>query len=162
MRKSEIDRRVVKYKTENVWFYESEIGIIENKIIREQISYFKIKNIELTKGFLLRNNLIIIVGCIGMIYYSLQLLNYSLKAYQSEEMGVYGFLMFFFNKGSMLSTWGPLLLCIAALCGIYTSFLRSHIIKIHTDNKTYKFRIWEITKEKQYDEFIFFLNGKLN
>ena len=156
-----MENRILKYKTTNLYFYDSEIEIIQNRIVRKNINYSEIKKIDIEKGFLLKNNLIIMFFSLGIIYYGLQLLNYSLKSYQSEEMNNYEFIMYFFNRGSLISTWGPILLCIAGIAGIYTSLIRSHIVKIHIENEISKFRRWEITKSKKIKEFKSFLNEKI-
>lgn len=160
MKNLKIEDEILKYKTENVYFYDSYIEIIKNRIIQKRVNYSEIKKIDIEKGFLLKNNLLIIIASLVIIYYTLKLLNYSLKSYQSENMGVYGFLMYFFNRGSIISTWGPVLLSFAGISGIYTSLLRSHIVKIHLENEIKKFRVWEITKSKKINEFESFIKDK--
>ena len=65
-----------------------------------------------------------------------------------------------FNRGALLSVYGPVLLIILALLGIYQTFIRSEIFMINTPEKKHTVRINYLENQKTIVQLLDFLKSK--
>jgi len=133
------------FKNKEVSFSDYRLKILRNNFPIKELKYDEIDRVEISRGFLLKNNLVVILCCFGLIYFGYSILKYGYVRISNESMVTHTWLMYFFNKGSIISVWGPLLIVIAGLSGIYASFIRTHIITIYAGNTVYRQRIREVS-----------------
>ena len=149
-----------EFISKEVSFGEYGIQLLRNKFVYNTYGYRDIKEISICKGYLLKNRLLLIFGCIGIIMFGSNILKYGIEEILKGEMAMHGVLSQILNKGSMFSIWGPLILIISSLIGVYAAFIRSHIAKIAIYEKTYHLRIKEISDANQMEDLVLFLKSK--
>ena len=67
---------------------------------------------------------------------------------------------FWFNKGSIISVWGPIILIIGVLIAFFQSFQRSTVIIIKTQKLTKSISIRELDKSGDIEPLSAFLHSK--
>jgi hypothetical protein len=67
---------------------------------------------------------------------------------------------FWFNKGSMIAVWGPIVLIVGALLAFYQSFPRSTVVTIKTEKFTRRISVRKLDKIGDTDRLIPFLKSR--
>jgi len=143
------------FYSKEVSFHDYKLRLLRNDFAFKEIRYDEIKQVEISKGFLLKNNVLIILLGLAVVYFGVSILNYGYIQMYNESSNTR--LYFLLNRASILSVWGPILLIISGLLAIYVSFIRTHIITIYVGKSIYKRRIREISKLNAVDQLGQFL-----
>ncbi len=148
------------FHSREISFHDFSLRILRNNFTLKELNYNEIERAVISRGFLLKNTILIVLFCLGLIYIGLSFLNYGYDQLHNENMTTHLWLSYFFNRGSVISTWGPSLLVIAGISGIYASFIRTHIITVYAKGSVYRLRILEISKSHKVIELGQFLIKK--
>nr|WP_321408285.1 hypothetical protein [uncultured Carboxylicivirga sp.] len=149
-----------RFDSKDAYFSHSGINLKRNKFIYKTLDYNTISEIIIVKGFLLKNRLIVILGAFCIIWLAFSILNTSYTSLHDKELSTYEWLIVFFNRGTFMTIWGPILLVLIGIIAIYNAFTISYIAKIKTFNKTYFPRIKEIEKQQEIESLIVYLKNK--
>lgn len=155
-----IDNYQREFDSKDVNFNSHGISLKRNKFTYATIDYNSIEEIRIINGYLLKNRLIVLLGAFCIIWIGYSVINTGLTILLKQDSSSYEWLNHFFNKGSLVAIWGPLLLIIMGIMAIYNTFKKSYIAKIKLTNKTYNPRIKEIEVRHEIDLLIEFLKEK--
>jgi hypothetical protein len=145
------------FRSEQINFLQSTVELVRNKFVFERIDYEKITEIEIKDGYLIKNRWIIRALSVLVIYYTGKFLLYGLSV--SGGFAKWH-LAQWFNKGSLIALWGPLLILIGAALAMYQSFIKSPVMNLKTNDAAHTVRIKKLEENKTLDELVSFLKGK--
>lgn len=144
-------------RSENIHFLHEHIELVRNKFVYSKLYYSDLNTVVLTRGYLLRYRWMIRILSVLAIYLAVRFIFYGLKLSGGIEQWNSAQ---WFNRGSLISIWGPILLIIGALLAFIQSFIPSPILKITTNHTNYTIRIKNLEENKTLNDLKIFLQAK--
>jgi hypothetical protein len=144
-------------RSENIRFLPEHIELVRNKFVYLKLYYTDLNTVVFTKGYLLRYRWIIRILSALAIYLTIKFILFGLKLSGGIEQWNSAQ---WFNRGSLISFWGPVLLIIGALLAFIQSFIPSPILTITTNHTNYNIRIKNLEGNKTLNDLKNFLQEK--
>lgn len=144
-------------RSENIHFLHEHIELVRSKFVYSKLYYNDLNTVILTKGYLLRYRWMIRILSVLAIYFTVRFIFFGLKLSGGIEQWNSAQ---WFNRGSLISVWGPILLIIGALLAFIQSFIPSPILKITTNHTNYTIRIKNLEENKTLNDLKIFLQVK--
>lgn len=138
-------------------FLPTLIEFVRNRFVYDKTHYSKIEEVQFKKGYLNKNRWVIRVIATFVVFFLIRFLKYGLDQtanFQETNSA------FWFNKGAIISVWGPVIFMLGALLAFYQSFKKSTVVIIKTSEYKRSVSIPEIDKKGQTDRLIAFLKSK--
>lgn len=145
------------FRSEYINFLHSNIELVRNKFVFEKIPYDTVHEIILSDGYLIKNRWIIRALSFVAFYFSFKFIHFGLIVSGGLEKWN---LAQWFNKGALITVWGPLILIVGAALALYQSFIKSPILTIKTNKAQHIVRIKYFEEKKTLNELQFFLVEK--
>ncbi len=149
---SRIIEGVVMFKTSYLTIDEHGINLIKNHVVETHIDYAGIKQITITKSFMInRWGWVLAIGILvlaGSLIWGV------------SNIKVFDFVFRTSNRGYFMFQMIPWILALGSLFLIYTSLQKSKVLIIDTYNKRYQVSILEIEKEHKIGELVDFLSKR--
>ncbi len=144
------------FQTPYISIDEHGINLIKNHVVETHIDYWDIRQITITRGFILNHWIwVLAIGILvlaGSLFWGISNIRDFDFAWGDTSYNVRGFFMF-----QMV----PWLLALGSLFLIYTSLRKSKLLMINTYNKRYQVSILEIEKEHKVAELADFLSRRV-
>jgi hypothetical protein len=145
------------FRSEYINFLHPKIELVRNNFVFENLAYDSIKEVVLSDGYLIKNRWLIRTLSILAIYFTAKFLFFGITVSGGIE---HWNLAQWFNKGSLIGVWGPILLLVGASLALYQSLIKSPILTIGTNNKPIVVRIKKLEENKTLEQLQIFLHGK--
>ena len=146
-----------EFNAQQIRFLPAIIEFVRKRFVYDKLQYNEIEEIELKTGYLIKNRwviraiaIMVIILLIRFIFYIVDHTNNLIDTNPS----------FWFNKGSMIAVWGPIVLIVGALLAFYQSFLRSTVVTIKTEKFTRRISVRKLDKIGDTDKLIPFLKSR--
>ncbi len=145
------------FRSSEIKFYNDSVKLIRNKFPYEEISYKEISYFIIREGYVLRNRITLLSISVLLIFVSLySLIKLVLEFIKSPD------LILIFNRGAVLTFWGPLFLLGMGSYIIFYSRKRTKIVILKKGEEIIQRRIKEIEEAKQIIKLKEFLENKLH
>lgn len=143
-----------EFRTEQIRFLSANIELVRNNFVYSIIDYAEIVEVEVKNGFLIKNRWVVRIISIIVTLILLRFIQYGL--HQSGGIREMSSAQWF-NKGAILSVWGPIILITGALLAFYQSLIRSTVITIKTPTLKSRFSVRKLDKKDEIDSLISYL-----
>lgn len=138
-------------------FLPTIIEFVRNRFVYDKLHYSQIEEVEFKTGYLNKNRWVIRVIATVVIVLLIRFIKYGMDHTGNlQETNS----AFWFNKGAIISVWGPVILMLGASLAFYQSFIRSTVITIKTPEFKRSISIRELDKKGDTDRLIPFLKSK--
>jgi hypothetical protein len=155
--KTNTEVRQIEFEANQIRFLSSNIEFLRNRFVYDKLDYSNVDEIEFKTGYLLKNRWIIRLIALTVVILLIRFIQYGL--FHTENLQETN-LSFWFNRGAIISVWGPIILVIGAFLVFYQSFKKSTVITIKTSKYKRSISILELDKKGQINQLISFLKSK--
>lgn len=146
-----------EFRSEQINFLLPRIELVRDKFVYKKLTYESIVEIKVKNGYLINNRWLLRIISICAIYLTTHFILYGLAISG-------GILQMnsaqWFNRGSIIAIWGPVLLIIGAIIAFIQTFIKAVIFIIRTNNTKHTLRIQNLENDKTIEELLIFLRKK--